>query len=60
MPGRPTVRHDAAYQRMIAQCSAMFWNAYLKDDAKARAWLAGEGFLRHVGNLGRVEHKLVH
>ena len=49
--------HDAMFQRLIAECSAVFWDAYLKDDAGAKAWLAEESFRAHVGGAGRVEKK---
>ena len=50
--------HDAMFQRLIAECSAVFWDAYLKDDAGAKAWLAGRGLKAHLGAAGRVEKKL--
>jgi dienelactone hydrolase len=49
---------DAAFQRLIAECSTAFWDAYLKDDAPARAWLAEEGINTHLGAAGWVEKKL--
>ncbi len=49
---------DAMYQQMIAECSAVFWDAYLKDNASARTWLAGDGLKEHLGTVGRVERKL--
>jgi hypothetical protein len=30
---------DLAFQKQIKQCSLAFWNAHLKGDAKALAWL---------------------
>ena len=45
------------FQRLIAECSAVFWDAYLKDDAGAKEWLAGRGLADHVGAAGRVETK---
>jgi predicted dienelactone hydrolase len=50
--------HDAMFQRLMAECSAAFWDAYLKDDRRAKAWLAGQGIADHVGAAGRVERKL--
>ena len=41
--------HDAMFQRLIAECSAVFWDAYLKDDAGAKAWLTGDGVRAHLG-----------
>ena len=52
--------HDAMFQRLIAECSAVFWEAYLKDDAGAKAWLAGEGIRAHLAATARVEKKLAH
>ncbi len=51
--------HDAMFQRLIAECSAVFWDAYLKDDAGAKAWLSGAAIRSHLGGAGRVEQKLV-
>ena len=50
--------HDAMFQRLIAECSAVFWDAYLKDDAGAKAWLAGEAIRAHLAAAARVETKL--
>ena len=50
--------HDAMFQRLIAECSAVFWDAYLKDDAGAKAWLTGDGVRAHFGAAGWVEEKL--
>jgi hypothetical protein len=49
--------YDGTYQRSIAECSAVYWDAYLKGDAGAKMWLAGEGIRSHLGNVGRVETK---
>ncbi len=48
---------DAMYQRLIAECSTAFWNAYLKDDEAAKQWLAGQGLKAFLGSAGRVERK---
>jgi predicted dienelactone hydrolase len=50
--------HDALFQRLIAECSAVFWDAYLKDDAGAKAWLAGQAIRAHLAATARVEKKL--
>jgi dienelactone hydrolase len=50
---------DATFQRLIAECSTAFWDAYLKDDARAKGWLADEGIKTHVGSIGWVERKLL-
>jgi predicted dienelactone hydrolase len=52
--------HDAMFQRLIAECSAVFWDAYLKDDAGAKAWLAGRAIHAHLAATARVETKLAH
>jgi predicted dienelactone hydrolase len=48
---------DAEFQRLIRQGSVAFWEAYLKGDAKAKAWLAGGGFEGVLGAEGKFEHK---
>ncbi len=50
---------DAMYQRLIAECSAAFWDAYLKDSGSAKQWLAGQGMKTYLGATARVEKKLV-
>ena len=49
--------HDAMFQRLIAECSAVFWDAYLKDDAGAKAWLTDGGLRAHLAATGWVEEK---
>jgi hypothetical protein len=51
--------HDAMYQRLIADSSVVFWDAYLKKSDSAKAWLAGRGLESHLGATGRIEKKLV-
>lgn len=51
--------YDAMFQRRIADTSAAFWDAYLKGDAHAKNWLAGEGVKSYLGSVGRAEKKLV-
>ena len=50
--------HDALFQAMICTASTAFWDAYLLDDAAARRWLAGGGFVRMLGDHGEFEKKL--
>ena len=52
------VARDGTFQRLIAECSTAFWDAYLKDDVPARAWLAEGGINSHLGATGWVEKKL--
>ena len=49
---------DADFQRCIKQSSLAFWNAYLKNDDTARAWLSGKGLAEYLGKLATVEVKL--
>jgi hypothetical protein len=50
--------HDAMFQRLIAECSAVFWDAYLKDDPGAKDWLTGGPLRTHLGAAGWMEQKL--
>lgn len=50
---------DAMYQRLIADSSAAFWDAYLGQNAAAKNWLAGDGVKTRLGSAGWVETKLV-
>ncbi len=49
---------DAMFQRRIAECSAVFWDAYLKDNLAARQWLADQGLSDYLKSVARVEKKL--
>ena len=51
--------YDAMFQRLIAESSAAFWDAYLKRSDRAKSWLAGQGIKAHLGAAGWVEKKLV-
>lgn len=42
LPG-DTEQRNANHHRAILAISTAFWDAYLRDDAEARAWLDGEG-----------------
>jgi predicted dienelactone hydrolase len=50
--------NDAMYHRLIANCSAAFWDAYLQNDIHAKSWLAGDGVKTYLGGTGRAETKL--
>ncbi|MEN6406745.1 MAG: hypothetical protein ABFC77_09755 [Thermoguttaceae bacterium] len=54
----PAAAGDAAYQRLIAECSTAFWDAYLKNESPAKAWVTGRALTDHVGRVGRVEKKV--
>ena len=49
---------DAFFQKFIVSSSTAFWDAYLKGDAHAKAWLAGDGFATVLGDDGKFEKKL--
>ncbi len=50
--------HGAAnYHELICAGSTAFWDAYLKDDAPARVWLAEGGFKDALGDYGTLEVK---
>lgn len=51
---RPT---DPLFQKLTQEATTAFWDAYLKGDASARAWLAGGGFGRALGTSGTFEEK---
>ena len=60
--GRATLKErkkDAEFQRCIKQASLAFWDCYLKNDAKAAAWLTGKGMPDYVGKLATIESKIV-
>ena len=43
---------------MACVASTVFWDAYLSDLPKARAWLASRGLESALGGSARVERKL--
>jgi predicted dienelactone hydrolase len=49
---------DAAFQSEIRMVSTAFWDAYLKDDAKAKAWLTGDACNTALGSDAIFEKKL--
>lgn len=51
--------HDKAYQQLICMASTAFWDATLRDDAEALAWLNNGAFASLLGSSGRFEHKEV-
>lgn len=48
---------DAAFQKLICASSTAFWDAYLRSDAKAKAWLVDD-FRIVLGQDGILELKL--
>lgn len=50
--------NDDAFHELIKASSTAFWDAYLRGDAKARAWLNGnDGFRGALGSQGTLETK---
>lgn len=50
-------RSDEKFHRLIQQSSMAFWDAYLRDDPKAKAWLTND-FKGVLGDTGVFEMKL--
>jgi predicted dienelactone hydrolase len=48
---------DAFFQDLIRQATTAFWDAYLRDDAPARAWLSGGGLAGLLGADATLETK---
>lgn len=48
---------DERFQRLIQQSSTAFWDAYLRDDAKAKSWLTDD-FKRVLDDAGQFEMRL--
>lgn len=59
--GRQRLRggeNDRLYHRFICESSLAFWDAYLKQNPKAKAWLMGEGFKDELGAKGTFEERM--
>lgn len=48
---------DERRRKLILESSTAFWNAWLKEDAKARRWLLEGGFAQALGREGTFETK---
>lgn len=48
---------DPLFHELIKMSSTAFWDAWLKDDAEAKRWLAGNEFEKILGEAGRYERK---
>ncbi len=46
---------DPRFQELIRAASLAFWDAYLREDATAKTWLAGGGFATAMGSDGTLE-----
>lgn len=55
-PGRDRAA-DERVRDLVARASLQFWNAFLRDDPKARAWLREGGFKKALGDLAALEVK---
>lgn len=59
--GRPVAGEraasDAGFQKTIRTCTLAFWNAYLKKDAGALAWLQKDGLPQALGTKAALERK---
>jgi hypothetical protein len=49
--------NDALFQSIIRVGSTAFWDAHLRGDVRARAWLENGGFKALLGSSGTFEHK---
>jgi predicted dienelactone hydrolase len=48
---------DATVHDLVLRATTAFWDAYLKNDPKAKAWLAHDGFAQVLGTRGTFEEK---
>lgn len=55
-PGGAVLESDARHHQLIKNAALAFWDAYLKDDERARDWL-GNDFARLLGREGKFHHK---
>lgn len=57
--GRLTAKRatDPVFQAHILSSSTAFWDAWLRHDPAAKAWLEDGAFARDLGALGTFEHK---
>ena len=49
---------DEFFQNYIAMSSVAFWDAYLREDVKAKSWLAKSGLKQALGANAKVEVNL--
>ncbi len=49
---------DKMFQELIKESSLKFWDAYLKDNADAKKWLADGGLEKAMGENAAVEKKI--
>lgn len=53
----PGAHKDELFQDLIRQGTTAFWDAYLRGDARAKAWLAEGGYAGALGEHATYEHK---
>jgi predicted dienelactone hydrolase len=51
-------RKDPVFQKYILIAGTAFWDAYLKDETRAKSWLSGGDFEKALGKEGTFEMKL--
>jgi dienelactone hydrolase len=51
---------DPLFQGLVLQGTTAFWDAYLKGDVAAKAWLAQGGYAAALGKDGKLEEKVAH
>jgi predicted dienelactone hydrolase len=51
-------KKDPLFQKYILIAGTAFWDAYLKDDVRAKAFLAGGDFEKLLGKEGKFEKKV--
>ncbi len=56
-PFIPRTKNDGPYQVSIARISTNFWNAYLKSDPEALAYMMSRNVTGLLDGLGRIERK---
>ena len=55
--GGRKLERDPHHQPWICEMTTQFWDAFLKDDSKAKTWLNGKGLKTLVGDGATVEKK---
>jgi predicted dienelactone hydrolase len=51
---------DPLFQGLVLQGTTAFWDAYLKGDVAAKAWLAQGGYAAVLGKDGKLEERVAH
>jgi predicted dienelactone hydrolase len=56
--GAERAEQDARFHSLILQGTTAFWDAYLKGNAEAKAWLVQGGYAAVLGKDGKLEEKV--